>query len=242
MKTIGVEQLSQHLSRLIKDGSDLTILVDRISHILSEFAINTRWFYQIVQDRLFQDGSLFNTNSIWSNEMTLWRSPEKDFSIFAYIWEPYYIAPVHDHGAWGVVAATIQPFIERKYQRLDDGSKEGFADLKEVMSKMFEPGDTTHVLPLDRGIHQLENITDKYMISLSVFGRPVRSGYLQFFYPEKQKVERVYPPKTHRQVVAIRTLETMDEPQADEFLRAMLNKDLPEYIKDECRRSLKKRS
>lgn len=242
MKTIDVERLSHQLSKLIKEESDLAVLLDRASHVLAEFGKNNQWFYQVVRERLFQDASLFNTNSIWPNEMTIWRSPEKDLSLFAYTWDPLQATPIHDHGAWGVVSATIQPCVEHKYQRVDNGSKEGFAELKKVISKTLEPGETTVVLPMDRGIHQLENTTDKYMVSLSVFGRPVRSGYLQFYYPKKRKVERVYPPKIHRQVLAIRVLETMAESQADELLKDVLNKDLPGFIKDECRLSLKRRS
>lgn len=241
MKTIDVEQLGCEVSKLIKQESDLTILIDHASHFLAEFAADTRWFYRVVREKLFQDGSIFNINSIWSNEITLLRSPGKELSIFAYIWEPRRAFPIHDHGAWGVVAASIQPFVERKFQRLDNGSQAGFAVLKETLCKMVTPGDTSPVLPLDRGIHQLENTSDKYMVSLSMFAQPVRSGYLQFYYPEKQKVERVYPPKTHRQVLSIRTLETIDEPWADELLADMLNRDLPSFIKDECRLSIKKR-
>ena len=159
----------------------------------------------------------------------------------AYIWKPHVVDHIHDHGSWGVVAAFIEHFCERKFRRLDDGRIEGHAELEEVSCKNVFPGDSTYVLPFDDGIHQMENTTDNYAVSLNLYGRPARHGYVQFFDANNRRVWRGFPPATNKELLAIRAIGTVAEPWAGELLADAVKKDLPDFVKDECRLSLRHR-
>ena len=53
--------------------------------------------------------------------------------------------PPHDHGVWEALAVYKGSFDHTVYERLDDGSKEGFADLKTVDDRPLKPGDVAIV-------------------------------------------------------------------------------------------------
>jgi uncharacterized membrane protein len=89
------------------------------------------------------------------NEITLFRSPQGNFSLRLFIWEPGKTYPVHDHGSWGVVGAWAGIVEEIKYRRLDDGNRVGYADLAVKNKAALSPGELTAVLPLNEGTHQM---------------------------------------------------------------------------------------
>jgi hypothetical protein len=68
----------------------------------------------------------------------------------------------------------------------------------------------------------------------------MREGYIQFYYPEKNSVTRVYPPKSFRETLAIRAAAALRGPWSEEILKSVLVSDLPNYIKKEGEQSLKK--
>lgn len=49
--------------------------------------------------------------------------------------------PVHDHGTWEIVGVYEGSLDYRTYRRLDDGSKEGFADLELTDERVLRPGE-----------------------------------------------------------------------------------------------------
>jgi predicted metal-dependent enzyme (double-stranded beta helix superfamily) len=235
-----IEQLSHELHRIIDQKPALPQLIEQTRHLLNEFAGSIRWFHEFLESKLF-DSEFFlsQVNSIWPNEIALLRSPDREFTILAYIWAPHTVDIIHDHGSWGVVAPFIQPFSERKFRRLDNGTTDGYAELEEISYETIKLGDTTYVLPLNEGIHQLENTTENYMVSLNVYGRPYRHGYVQFFDEGKRKVWRAFPPRTYKQVMAIRAMGNIAEPWAEQLLMNALKKDLPDFIKIQCQLSLR---
>ena len=127
---------------------------------------------------------------------------------------------------------------ECKYTRLDDGKVEGHAELKEVSSHAIAPGKTTYVLPLEKGIHKMENLSDDLAITINVYGRSIRKGYIQFFDPEKNSVRRVYLPNILREALVIRALGSLGAPWSEELLKCALAGGFPEHIKKEVEMSL----
>lgn len=232
-----IEQLNQELHRIIINNLGLPQLFEQISDRMTEFASSTRWFQDYLASKLF-DSAFYSTqlNSIWQNELTLFRSPEH--SILMYFWEPNAIDIIHDHGSWGVITPFGQPFSERKYKRLDDGTKESYAELEETSYRTVKPGEASYVLPLKEGIHRIENLTPNYIISVNVYGRPYRHGYVQFFDQDKRKVWKAFPPRTYKQIMTIKAMADISEPWVEQLLAKALEKDLPDYIKEQCRLSL----
>ncbi|MDD4859495.1 MAG: cysteine dioxygenase family protein [Dehalococcoidales bacterium] len=239
-KITGITHLVQALGKAVEKEAAPSQLIEQVRPLLTEAARDTRWLEEFLEDRLYDDGFFSSqTDSIWSNEISLFRDPQKRFSLLAYVWKPHTIDTVHDHGSWGIIAALDKPFRERKFKRLDDGATEGYAELEETSSKIITTGQSTEVLPLNDGIHQILNPGEDYVITLNVYGRPLRSGYVQFFDAEKRTVWRAFPPRIRRQMLFIRALGNLAEPWAEKLLKDALDKDIPDLIKNECRNSLR---
>lgn len=117
----------------------------------------------------------------WFEERMLSPDPEQGFSlfplseepdhtlaVFALSWLPGRGTPPHDHGTWAVVAGVLGPERNTFWRRRDDGTRPGYADLEQVGTKAFGPGQ---VLAMPTGvIHEVWNETDSVTVSLHVYG------------------------------------------------------------------------
>jgi predicted metal-dependent enzyme (double-stranded beta helix superfamily) len=236
-----LEQFCQQFQAFLEEKPDMSRLTHAGEIMLSELMSQKDWFGDILRKILFDRD--FNENQkvgIWPNEITLFRSPDRSFQVLCYIWGPYLADAVHDHGSWGIIGSFVQPIGERKYTRLDDGSREGYAELKEVSSAVLHPGETTSVLPLNNGIHRMENRSDNFAVTINIYGRSIRRGYIQFFYPENKAVARVYPPKSLREVLAVRAAGALCASWSDDLLKEVLSSELPDHIRKESEYSLAK--
>ncbi len=72
---------------------------------------------------------------------TIFHDPQTDFMLLAHINEAGRTSPPHDHGAsWAVYGQAIGWTEMTDYERLDDGSKEGQAELKVTRKYRLDPG------------------------------------------------------------------------------------------------------
>ena len=234
-----IEKLSKNLLQIIDKRLETSDLIEQVRNLLREFGGNTLWLREFIESKLF-DNEFFlsQLNSIWPNEITLFRSPDNEFTILGYFWGPHFCDTIHDHGSWGVIAPFILPVGERKFKRLDDGKIDGYARLEKISYKTINPGETTYVLPLNDGIHQMENTTEKYLISLNIYGRSLRRGYVQFFDQDKRKVWHSFPPRTQKQLMIIQAMGNITESWTEKLLTDAAGKDLPDFIKEQCQLSL----
>jgi len=201
--------------------------------LVGELLSDAQWFGEILHQLI--SNSPFSERqppSVFANEVTLYRSPDRLFSVLAYIWEPHNLCEIHDHSSWGIIGSLFHPMREVRYRRLDDGRLEGYAELEEISSRVIEPGEMARVLPLDKGIHQTGSATDRFSISLGIYGRSIRKGYFQLFNPSEKKVVRAYPPKLFKKILAIRALKSAPDLWAKE-LSAATARSLPEYLAKE---------
>lgn len=236
-----LDQFCISLSNLLKGRPDMSTLISTGRSLVGELMNQKDWFGDILRRILFdKEFSESQKPSIWPNEITLHRSPDRSFLVLCYIWDQGLRDTVHDHGSWGIIGSFVQSIGERKYMRLDDGKREGYAELEEVSSTVLNPGETTYVLPLNKGIHRMENLGNDTAITINVYGPNIRKGYVQFFYPKMYLVNRVYPPKTLREALAVRALESLAAPWSEELLKRVLASGLPDYIKKEGEISLAK--
>lgn len=234
-----LKEFCERFHELVEKDLPMASRIEEGRRLVGELVSDPEWFREILE-RLVLDREYLDRQrtSIWPNEVTLYRSPDRSFVALAYLWEPRDADVVHDHGSWGIIGELISPALERKFRRADDGRREGYAELEEVTSRIIEPGDTTFVLPLSEGIHQMENLTDDMAVSINVYGRTVRKGYVQYYYPERRAVRRVFPPKTFKKILAVRTLGAVNRPWAEDILRAALRDPQPDFIRKECEDSL----
>jgi predicted metal-dependent enzyme (double-stranded beta helix superfamily) len=209
--------------------------------LFEELLGDPRWFQEFFR-KLLTDRDFLNRQptSVYRNEITLHRSADRSLSVLAYIWEPHRPSPIHDHGSWGLIGSLIQPVREMKYRRLDDGRVEGYAELERTSSRVIEPGGTSHVLPLDEGIHQMGAAGDRMAVSVGIYGKSIRQGYSQFFDPAGKTVIRAYHPKLFKKVLAIRALGSIGEPWAEDILEAARSSLPPDYLAQEYQSATRK--
>jgi len=101
----------------------------------------------------------------------LHEEPDHTLAVFAVSWLPGRGTPPHDHGTWAVVAGVEGVEKNVFWERTDDRSRPGHADLKQVGEKRFGPGD---VLALPAGwIHAVVNESPAMALSIHVYGRHV---------------------------------------------------------------------
>ncbi|MFT5175391.1 MAG: putative metal-dependent enzyme (double-stranded beta helix superfamily) [Gammaproteobacteria bacterium] len=100
--------------------------------------------------------------------------------------------PPHDHGVWeamGIYSGQLKHVV---YDRLDDGTKEGYADLQSIDDRILERNDTAIVAP-PAEIHSFEALTDDTFAVTIVGGRYKEDR--AYYKPEKKSYVRLNPKK-----------------------------------------------
>jgi predicted metal-dependent enzyme (double-stranded beta helix superfamily) len=241
MRIDNLEQFTDAFRALLEKNPARAELLRNGREMLSELVLTPDWFQPILTKLVLDEAFLKSQwQSIDSNDIQLYRSSDKLFSVRAYIWEPNVVYPIHDHGAWGIVGAHINQIRERKFVRTDGGSNEDYAEIKQTSEKILSPGETTFVLPVDEGIHQMQALDNKTAVTIHVYGAPIRKGFIRCFDLQSNLVQRMYPPSIAKKIFAIKTLGSIPESWAEDVLHRSINFGEPEYIQKECRDSLLK--
>ena len=115
---------------------------------------------------------------------TLHEELDHTLAVFAVSWLPNRGTPPHDHGTWAVVAGVDGPEKNTFWERVDDRSRPGYAELKKIGEKVFEVGD---VAAMPGGtIHTVWNETDQVTVSLHIYGKHINFTGRSQFDPEKR--------------------------------------------------------
>ena len=104
---------------------------------------------------------------------------DHSLAVLAVSWLPHRGVPPHDHGTWAVVAGVDGPEKNEFFQRADDRSRPGYAELRKVGEKVCSAGD---VIAMPSGtIHSVLNETDAVTLSLHIYGKHINyTGRSQF--------------------------------------------------------------
>ena len=71
----------------------------------------------------------------------------------------------------------------------------------------MQPGELELTRPLKDGIHQTGNPGEGVTIMISVYGSPIRRLFINRFDAEHNKVDRLYPPRIKKRMLAAQALE-----------------------------------
>lgn len=94
-----------------------------------------------------------------------------DYSLQVFVWPAGTGTKVHDHSSWGVYRCVAGSLVERRYARLDDGSRPDHARLEKAWQRRWTPEDgASTVLPGDGGIHSMTNLGDGTAVSVHLYG------------------------------------------------------------------------
>jgi predicted metal-dependent enzyme (double-stranded beta helix superfamily) len=234
--TMKLEEFCDRFQTVLGHRPKTPFLLDAGQQLLRELLKDPGWFAECL--RKFIADPAFLTDqpvSFFDNEIRLYRSPDKSFTILAYLWDDRSLCPAHDHNAWGIIGPLLHPLREVKYRRKDDGQAEGFADLEQVSDLIFQDGEAGIVLPLDKGIHRTGAALDRPTISLGVYGRSIRQGSIHFFDPAEKRVSRAQPRVLFRKILALRALASLGETLGQTLLTPSLLESLPDDVVREFR-------
>jgi predicted metal-dependent enzyme (double-stranded beta helix superfamily) len=103
----------------------------------------------------------------------LHEDPQKRFVVVSLVWSPGQGTPIHDHTTWGVAGILKNELHIINYDRLDDGAKPGYAELREASQINAPQGTVLYVLPPNDEIHVLHNPTEELTLSLHVYGKTI---------------------------------------------------------------------
>ena len=141
------------------------------------------------------------------DEILLYLNPKRLFSLRMFLYGPGEYTPIHDHSSWGVTGAAAGELGIIRYSREDDGSIEGFAQLLQAAPVYLQPGEIELTRPLNEGIHQTGNPVDGTTIMVSIYGSPIRRTYINRFDYKTGKVEKLYPPRIRKKMLATQALK-----------------------------------
>ena len=235
------ETFCGRIRKVIAEEATVAKKIENGRELVSELTSRTDWFFSYLETLILAPPPAEGQKQgIWSNEYTLYRSPDKSFLVLAYIWDAGLADIIHDHGSWGIIGTLVAKLGEKKYDRLDDGKREGHCELRQTASGLFGPGETTFVLPLNKGLHAMDNPTDGIAVSINVYGKTIGRGYIQFFDPVKKTVTRVFPPRNQKEMLAAKTLAAIDPSRAEGVFRQALEIPRPSFLKLEYEEALRK--
>ena len=144
---------------------------------------------------------------IIDDEILLYLNPKRLFSLRMFLYGPGDYTPIHDHSSWGVSGAAAGELGVIRYVREDDGSVEGYAQLLQAAPLHLMPGEIELTRPLNEGIHQTGNPSDGVTMMVSIYGSPIRRPYINCFDYRTKKVERLYPPRIKKKMLATQALD-----------------------------------
>ncbi len=165
-----LEDFLVDLQRVLVDSSNESEILERVAPLALRAAQDRTWLtlrlYEADPDQGFGSHPLH-------------MGPDHTPFVTALSWLPGRGAPPHNHGTWAVVVGVEGEERNLFWKRTDDGSKPGYAELRQAGEKKCKPGD---VLKMPSGtIHEVRNDTDQISLSFHVYGRPLNStGRKQF--------------------------------------------------------------
>jgi predicted metal-dependent enzyme (double-stranded beta helix superfamily) len=161
------------LRRIAADAVDERRILAAVRPLAREFALQKTW---LAPEHFAADPAQGFGVTLLHEE------PDHALAVFAVNWLPGRGTPPHDHGTWAVVAGVEGPEKNIFWERVDDRSRAGHAELRRVAEKVFGPGD---VLALPAGaIHTVVNEGSCMSLSIHVYGRHVNHTERSQFDPD----------------------------------------------------------
>ena len=166
-----ISELANDVKRVCAESDNEHQILMRVRPLAHRAALSkSTW----LEDRMYQADATqgFGVHLIHEE-------PDHTIAILALAWLPDRGAPPHDHGTWAVVAGVDGPEKNEFFERADDRSRPGHAELKKIGQKVCGVGD---VVALPKGtIHSVWNETDKVSLSLHIYGKHINyTGRSQF--------------------------------------------------------------
>ncbi len=171
-----IHQLVAGLRQICAESKDERDILSRARPLARRTALSkASW----LEDRMYQADS----NQGFGVHL-LHEEHDHTLAVLAVSWLPNRGTPPHDHGTWALVAGVDGPEKNEFFERVDDRSRPGYAELKKIGEKVFEVGDVA-AMPAGT-IHSVWNATDKVTVSLHIYGKHINFTGRSQFDPQKR--------------------------------------------------------
>jgi predicted metal-dependent enzyme (double-stranded beta helix superfamily) len=170
-----IERFVGDLQRSSSAARDEQRLLAALGPLVKRFALSPTWrerrYYEVDSDQGF-------------GVHLLHEESDHTLAVFAASWLPGRGTPPHDHGTWAIVVGIDGPEKNVFWTRVDDGSRAGYAELRQIEEKVLQPGE---VLAMPTGvIHSVRNESAQITLSLHVYGKHTNFTNRSQFDPERR--------------------------------------------------------
>jgi predicted metal-dependent enzyme (double-stranded beta helix superfamily) len=173
--TYTMERFVTDLRRLTSEHRDEQRLLAALQPLVQRVALSRTWLERRHYD--VDAGQGFGIHM-------LHEEPDHSLAVFAANWLPGRGTPPHDHGTWAIVVGVDGAETNAFWARSDDGSRPGYAELRRVEEKAFQPGE---VLAMSTGtIHSVRNESEQVTLSLHVYGKHPNFTQRSQFDPDRR--------------------------------------------------------
>jgi predicted metal-dependent enzyme (double-stranded beta helix superfamily) len=189
-----VEQLIEDMRGITAAGAGEPETIVALRPLVRQFALSDSWrerhYYQTNPEQGF-------------GAHLLHEEPDHSLTVFAASWLPGRGAPPHDHGTWAIVVGVDGSERNVFFERTDDRSRPGYAELRQIGEQALGPGE---VLAMPSGtIHSVINDSERVTLSLHVYGKHINFTRRSQFDVER-RVEKPFIVKleqpTHERAAA----------------------------------------
>jgi len=166
-----IQDLAHDIKQVCNDTTDEKQIISRVRPLVQRAALSRETW---LEDRMYLTDATQGFGV-----RVLYEEADHSLPIIVLAWAPDRGAPPHDHGTWAVIAGVDGPERNTFYERIDDRSRPGHAELRQVGEKVCNAGE---VVAIPTGmIHSVWNETDRVSISLHVYGKHINyTGRSQF--------------------------------------------------------------
>jgi predicted metal-dependent enzyme (double-stranded beta helix superfamily) len=160
--TYTLERLIEDMLRIAADGASEHETIAALRPLVRQFALAGLW----------REPHHYHTDPAQGfGAHLLHEEPDHSLAVFAASWLPGRGAPPHDHGVWAIVVGVNGSERNVFYERTDDRSRPGYAELRPIGVQVLGPGE---VLAMPSGtIHSVSNDSERVSLSLHVYGKHI---------------------------------------------------------------------
>jgi predicted metal-dependent enzyme (double-stranded beta helix superfamily) len=116
-------------------------------------------------------------------QYALYRAEDGSLCLFSLVVPAGASTPVHDHLAWGLVGVYRGAQQDTTYQRLDNGSDPGRAELRVARQQIVGRGDFYTLLPPEGDIHYVNTVSDTPSVSIHLLANDTACVWRHKFDP-----------------------------------------------------------